>query len=217
MGSGYTRETVKTCDFSAILGGRVIREVGLYASMYGTYKGTYIQTKGSNEKLRGHNIHGSIDLLMLTLPLKDSPPSIISRCLLGPKDKVLRFNTTWQTRQYWFISCTITSETWGIHYIFDILLNHGSSRMESTWLFCIHNYSSTNRFYYQAHIWAECQFFLPDIFELSASFLLPTTFELSVNFCYWPFQNVFMLDYGHFQHSDTEWKGTQIHVNYVTC
>ena len=35
MGSGYTRETVKTCDFSAILGGRVIREVGLYASMYG--------------------------------------------------------------------------------------------------------------------------------------------------------------------------------------
>ena len=35
MGSGYTRDTVKTCDFSAILGGRVIREIGLYASMYG--------------------------------------------------------------------------------------------------------------------------------------------------------------------------------------
>ena len=36
MESGYTLETVKTCDFSAILGGRVIREVGLYASTYGT-------------------------------------------------------------------------------------------------------------------------------------------------------------------------------------
>ena len=37
MGSGYTRDTVKTCDFSAILGGRVIREIGLYASMYGNH------------------------------------------------------------------------------------------------------------------------------------------------------------------------------------
>ena len=36
MGSGYMRDTVKTADFCAILGGRVIREVGLYASMYGS-------------------------------------------------------------------------------------------------------------------------------------------------------------------------------------
>ena len=36
MGSGFARETVKTCDFSAILGGRVIREIGLYESMYGS-------------------------------------------------------------------------------------------------------------------------------------------------------------------------------------
>ena len=35
MGSGYMRDTVKTGDFCAILGGQVIREVGLYASTYG--------------------------------------------------------------------------------------------------------------------------------------------------------------------------------------